>query len=422
MNMKRISQGVMVVSIFAFSFYLNVSADFSLGSWRYEKAISKANGGIVDVPIDNEVFANSNKGLSDVRIIDDVSQEVPYKLVTTKNDSSRKDYAPKLINNSVAVGKYSTAILDLGERGLITNSFTIQTTSNNFQRNVTVYGSDNQTDWNVLKSNGYIYDYTDSKAQVKSQNTTVSFSDSIFRFLKIEVADVDNKPVVIKSVLVSQFAQKNVQEFSVSPSFEIAQDAANQTTNLVADLGQSGIPTNKILLTIGDENFNRSLAVFSSNDKNSANWKSVGYGYIFRYNTPKFVGENSSIVINETTDRYFKIAIYNNDNLPLSFSGIATFATYRDLVFQAQAGKSYRLFYGNTKAKAPQYDLEKYFQYLDLTKLQNVSLGAQETNQQFVPEREPLKPFTERYSYLLSAAMITAGMILLVMVYKFFKK
>ncbi len=422
MNIKKIWLGIVGGIIFSFTASLIAGAAFSFESWQYVKEIKDSGNGIFDVSIDNEVFANSSKGLADVRIVDGANQEVPYKLLTTKKDSSRKDYTPKLINNSVVVGKYSTAILDLGERGTVTNVVTIQTSSDNFQRNVAVYGSDNQTDWNVLKSNGYIYDYTDSKAQVKTQNTAVIFSDSVFRFLKIEIADADSKPVLIKSAIASQFEKKSAQEFTVSPNFETVQDIKSKTTSLVADLGQSGIPTSRILLSAGDENFNRAVAVYSSDDKNSANWKSVGCGYIFRYNTPKFVGENNAIAINETIDRYLKIIVFNNDNVPLNFSKVVTFATYRDLIFQAQDGERYRLFYGNPKAQSPQYDLEKYFQYLDLTKLQNVVVGGQTINSGFVPEKEPVKPFSERYASLLSISLIAAGAVLLVMVYKFFKK
>jgi hypothetical protein len=322
----------------------------------------------------------------------------------------------------VLEGKYASVILDLGAGGLLTNSLTIQTTSNNFQRNVTIYGSDNQTDWQILKASGYIYDYTDEKAKVKTQNTTVAFNESTFRFLKIEVAEVDRKPILINSVGVNQYVQEELREFKLSPSFEIAQAEKEKTTRLIVDLGQSGIPTSRLVLEAGGENFNRSLLVYASNDKNSTAWKQVGSGYLFRYDTPKFKGENSSVKISETTERYLKLVIDNQDNAPLNFAKITVLATYRDLVFQAQAGSYYRLFYGNAGAKAPQYDLEKYFQYLDLNTVQTATLSAQKDNAQFVPAQAPAKPFSERYATLLSVALVTMGVILLLLVYKFLRK
>lgn len=397
-------------------------ADFSAEQWQYKKAISGFKEGLVRVSLDNEVFANASKNLTDVRVVDNSGKEIPYKLITAKNEEGVKTYHPKMINNSIVSGKYSTVILDLGEQGIITNSLTVQTPSENFQRNVTVYGSDNQNDWNILKSNSYIYDYTDKRGNMKSQNTSVFFTDSSFKFLKIEISDSDNNPIAISSVTVNKYIQKTAQQFGIPVQFETSQDGTEKTTNLVADLGQSGIPVNKISLTADGENFNRGVSIYSSNDKNSADWKYVGQGYIFRYNTPKFVGENTVLNINETTDRYIKIVVFNNDNAALSFSKIEAFATYREVIFQALDKNEYQLFYGNSEANLPAYDLESYLQYFDLASAQKGVLGSQNNNAQFVPKMEPEKPFSERMPYFLPVALGTLGLILLLLVYKFLKK
>jgi len=397
-------------------------ADFSAQNWQYKKSLLGTSSGLAEVFLDNEVFAGTTINLADIRVIDNYKQEVPYKLITVKKEEGRKNYNPKRINNSVVAGKYSSVILDLGERGIITNSLTIQTSSENFQRNVTVFGSDNQTDWNILKANAYIYDYTDKRGGMKSQDTSVSFPDSVFQFLKIEISDSDNNPVVISSVNVNQYEQKNAEQFSIASELEVFQDTSKKTTTLIADIGQSGIPANKIYLLPNGENFNRGVAVYSSNDKNSSDWKYIGQGYIFRYNTPKFIGENTALDINETTDRYIKIIVYNNDNAPLNFSGAKIFATHRELIFQAQADKKYELYYGNEKAASPKYDLDQYLKYFDLSSAQKISLGPQTSNSDFVLPQEPEKPFTERMPYFLPVGLTTLGLILLLLVYRFLKK
>ena len=219
--MKKIITRISLTVILCLAFALTASADFSFEKWQYVKELKIPASGLVGVTIDNEIFANTNLGLADVRIVDDKNQETPYKLVTTKGGLNKKEYVPRLINNSVVAGKYSSVILDLGSSGLLTNSLTIQTTSSNFQRNVTIYGSDNQADWQTLKAGGYIYDYTDDKAKVKTQNTTITFNDSAFRFLKLEVAEIDRSPILINSVTVSQYLQNEVREFSLLPNFDI---------------------------------------------------------------------------------------------------------------------------------------------------------------------------------------------------------
>jgi hypothetical protein len=400
------------------SFSSVVQADFSLSQWQYQKDILNVQGGLIDVSLDNEVFANSAKNLTDVRVVDGTNREVPYKLITAKSEESKQEYHPKITNNSAAAGKYTMAIMDMGKAGAITNSLTVKTPSENFQRNVVVYGSDDSNSWNILRSDAYIYDYTYKKGNAKSQNTQVSFPDSTFRFLKIEISDAENNPVAISSITVNQLVKKNAQEFNMTTTFETFQDASQKTTSLLADLGQSGIPTSKIALTIDGNNFNRGVAVYSSGDKNSSSWKAIGQGYIFRYNTPKFSGENTTISINESTDRYIKIVVNNNDDAPLVVSQIKALATIRELVFQAEAGSAYRMFYGNPKSIAPSYDFEKYFQYLDLSVAHGASLGSQKINPAYVVQEQPL---TERSPWILTVGLVVGGVLLLFMVYKFLK-
>ena len=413
---------IILISCLFLSAAFVVQADFSVQDWQYKKSLLGTSSGLAEVFLDNEVFAGAAKNLADIRVVDSSKQEVPYKLITVKNEEGRKNYSPKMINKSVVVGKYSSVILDLGQRGIITNSLTIQTSSENFQRNVTVFGSDNQTGWNILKANAYVYDYTDKRGGMKSQDTSVSFPDSVFQFLKIEISDSDNNPVAINSVSVNQYAQKNAEQFSIASELEAVQDTSKKTTTLIADMGQSGIPANKISLLSSGENFNRGANVYSANDKNSSDWQYIGQGYIFRYNTPKFVGENTALDINETTNRYIKIIVYNNDNAPLNFSGAKIFATQRELIFQAQADKKYELYYGNAKAVSPKYDLDQYLKYFDLSSAQKISLGPQTSNSDFVLPQEPEKPFTERMPYFLPVGLTTLGLILLLLVYKFLKK
>jgi hypothetical protein len=257
---------------------------------------------------------------------------------------------------------------------------------------------------------------------MKSQNTSVSFPDNSYRFLKIEISDPDNNPVDMNSVEVKQYVQKDAQQFGSEVKFEINRDDSEKTSIIIADMGQGGIPTSRLSFSTSGENFNRGASIYSSKSKNSSDWKYVGQGYIFRYNTPKFIGENLSLDINETTDRYIKIVIYNNDDEPLEFSKIEAFGIYKDIIFQAKGDKEYQLYYGNPKASYPKYDIDNYLKYYDLAKAQKITLGARSNNPNFVPEKEPEKPFSEKMPYFLPAALSVLGLILLFLVYKFLRK
>lgn len=395
-------------------------AGFDAGKWQYYKSIEKgANSGLIRLSLDDEIFSGANKDLSDLRIVDNNGVETPYKMMVGKDSVKAETYQPKILNNSFAAGQYTTAILDFGQRGTAVNQLTIRTNSENFQRNVTVYGSDDRSDWKVIKNDAYIYDYTDKRGNIKSNNLTVSFPESIYRYLKIEIADSENDPVKINSVEAVNFIKEYSRELERKPVFTVNQDTKERVTEMILDLGARGIPTNKIAISASDKNFNRSLMIFAGN--NNADWKLIANSYIFRYQTDRFTGSNLLIDVPEVNDRYIKVVIINKDDQPLSGLSANTFSTYREVIFQAE-NQDYRVYFGNAKADQPEYDLEKYFQYLDIANARYGTLSKQQANNAYVPEKIPEKPLTERMPYLMPAALVFACLILLLLVYQFFRK
>ena len=155
-----------------------------------------------------------------------------------------------------------------------------------------------------------------------------------------------------------------------------------------------------------DENFNREVAIYQSSDK--VNWQSVGQGYIFNYNTPKFVGANLDVKYRETDKQYLKIEIFNGDNKPISIDNISVKTILRSIVFQYGAdvtSDSYRLYYGNSKADFPQYDLDKFFSYLDTGKYFSSSLSDEQLNSFY---QEEIPPLSERIPYLIPGILTLA--------------
>jgi hypothetical protein len=345
-------------------------------------------------------------------------RETPYKLLVEQNENSVVPVALTITNNSYMKGVSSSAVLKVPQ-GQIINRLHITSADKNFRRNVKVYGSADQNNWSTVLDNGYIYDYTDVKGNFRSQDTTVDFSDSTFAYLKIEISDDEGAPIKIASIEASEQVKKAAREVARTPAFTKTEDAEHKETIILADALQRGIPIMKAALVAEGENFNRSVFIYSGNGDDK--WNFLGQEYIFRYNTPRFSGEKLSVQFPETNDRYLKIIIQNKDDAPLVITGIKTFATYREVVFQAEPGSQYRAYYGNKKARAPEYDFEKYFQYLDTNSAVTVALSSQKNNEQYISPIEPQKPVSERYPHLLSVALVFAGLILLLLVYKFLK-
>lgn len=408
-----------IIFVFTLLFPIMAIAAFNVEKWRYFKDISVSGEGIQKVSLDDEVFSFAKENLSDLRIVNGKNEDVPYKLAVSRDKKERAEYYPKMINNSFVDGK-SQVILELEEGNREINRLRIITPSENFKGNAKISGSDDMENWGVLGEDIYIYDYTDKKGNFKSQNTTVNFPSSIFKFLKVEISNIEESSIKISSIEAIKYVEEKKREIAKEPKFTINTNKEEKVSEIVLDMGISGIPAVGMAFDAADENFNRTVLIYSSNDNNK--WRYRGNGYVFRYNTPKFRGENLKLDFTNIGDRYIKAVIQNKDDQPLDVSGVLVFAEYKEIVFRASYTEVYMLYYGNEKAEFPQYDFDKYFEYLDLDNYSEATLSSQKKNESYVPEKEPEKPLTERSPYIMPAALALACLILLGLVYKFFRK
>lgn len=394
-------------------------AAFDQTQWLYYKDISVTNGGIVKIQLDEDIFAGSRSDFSDIRIISlDGGKETPYKISFDTNTDHIVYLPVKITNNSYVKGVSASAVIEIGE-GKIVNRLHISTPDKNFRRNVKVYGGDDGKQWSVILDNGYIYDYTDTKGNFSSQGATLSFPDSTFKYLKVEIADTEGAPLKISGIEVSQHLRETAREVQRTSVFTAKEDRKTKETNIVIDAGRRGIPQNKAEITATAENFNRTVFIYSGNGNDQ--WSLLGQEYIFRYRTPHFSSEKLTLQFPETNDRYLKIVVQNKDDQPIGVTGTKTFATYREVIFQAVSSEAYRIFYGNLKARAPEYDFEKYLQYLDIGNASSATLSPQKNNESYAPPTAPKPPQPDKNARFLPVMIALAGLLLLFLVYKFLK-
>ncbi|HBO16773.1 MAG: hypothetical protein UR69_C0001G0262 [Candidatus Moranbacteria bacterium GW2011_GWE2_35_2-] len=414
---------ILITGMFLSIFPLVAHGAFNISEWTYYKDVefSDTENGLIKVGFDDEIFSQSNENFSDIRIMENANREVPFKLFSGNSGITDETYSVKMIDNSYVADQYSSVILDLGVDGKLTNGLILTTDSQNYQRSVIVYGSSDMKNWNVIKDNAYIYDYTDVKGNFKASNNTIQFSEEVsFRYLKVEIAGQGESPVRATSARAKHSVKQKMQELKRKVSFSVQDNSQRKSTEIIADLGVSGIPVNRLDLRAEGSNFNRGVIIYSGN--NLDNLKKVAQDYIFNYETAKFSGENSELNFPEITDRYIKLEVLNKDNESLNFISITAYSVYREVIFQASGSEKYRIYYGNKEAEYPQYDIEKYFQYLDVENAKLIGLSAQKENQSFIPKEVPKKPISERIPYLLSSILILSSLALLFIVYRFLRK
>lgn len=391
-------------------------ADFKLTDWPYFKEIEPLNKeGYVEVTIDKEVYEQTRNKLEDLRIIDEEKNETPFKLLVEQSSTKETTYSPKLFNLSFVPGSHSLFMLDLGERGFFNNRLTINTPSINFRRKVEIEGSDDRKVWYKVKSEGYIFDFSQ---EYKARHTTLNYPENHYRYLKVIIWDYNEKPLKITGAKLYRRVVKKAKEVLLATKIiERKEDPELKATQVYLDFGSKGQPNHRIELISPGRNYHRRIEIAGSNDREE--WFSLGSGYIFNYDTEKFKTKDRDVSYREGRYQFLKITIFNYDNQPIDINNIKAYGIPRRIFYHYDPTHRYFLYYGNQEAKAPRYDIEQLLPYLTTKGLAVLSLGKEKKNPDYIPKRGP---WTEEKPYLLWGMIIIAILVLAFLILKLTKQ
>lgn len=395
-------------------------ADFAARHWEFRKPIrGGGTAGWVLLELDREVLRHARDDLADLRVLEEGGAEAPYGIIASRDDASAVEQAAKLFNVSFLPGQSTTFLLDLGQNGLLHNRIVLRTSSENFRRMVEVESSTDQNSWRYLTRAGQIYDYTvrNDIKPVKAQDTRVDYPENALRYLRVTILDRGEPPLVINGASVWRQAQPFLPETPLTPAFTTSRNATERTTQIVADRGSRGIPTRRAVINVENPSFSRLVEVSASDD--AERWEHLSSGYIFRIATEKFRGEHLSLSHPETQKRYLKLTIHDRDDAPLGIRSIETPAVPRAIALRLEPTKSHWLYYGNPKARRPEYDVERLLAYEDTARMALATLGSEERNEAFVPT---LPPLTERSRYLLPLMLGAIVALLTLLLIRLFRR
>lgn len=392
----------------------SAAADFSQSNWRYVKDIILPSGlqpdGLVELFPDREVFGSSAPGLADLRIIANENEEVPYKLEISEPKQERTSFPVSLRDKGYVPGGYNIFTADLGRVGILHNEIEFQTSSANFRRNATMETSNDGTIWMKLAEQT-VYDFTVRERNFTARDTNIRYPDSTARYLRVKIADEGEGPLDITGATVFFVKETPAKEVPWPVSnMHISRDAARRTTLVEVDLGTPRLPSYRLAISAPDVNFHREVTLDTSTDQEK--WRTILPGAsIYAYDTPKFVGKSLTITYPETTSRYLRLIIHDEDSPPLSVQDVKVWGLQRRFVFAAKLQESYQLYYGNAEAQRPSYDIERIFPYLITEDLPEAKVGSQATNPRFVEKKPPEPPLSERFPWLFPTVVAVAAIM-----------
>ena len=108
-------------------------------------------------------------------------------------------YTPKLEVAENAELKSTEAVLDLGIRGIPHRRGRIATQSQNFNRLVSVYDSDDKANWRLLKNS---YFFAVVAARFTGSNLDFVYPESNKRYIKLVIVNGDDRPIAVESAML----------------------------------------------------------------------------------------------------------------------------------------------------------------------------------------------------------------------------
>lgn len=369
------------------------SASLDLSRFEHRKEIMLPSDltapGYARIVIDDEISYWAHPDLSDVRIVDRSGIEVPYRIVRSNEENVRYEQSVALSDLS-RVDDQTFFLIDIGEEGRIHDKIQIQSSSRNFKKHVSVYASDvpltlSDPSWRMLTDSGYIFDLSDLRTETRVVRGDVFYPQSTARYVKVVISGIDRDAIEVTNVSVSLVRTRSRLEDARTLPAMITQNTQFRTTEIVVDMGGSGIPVNRLSLEERDDrNFDRRVAVQVSSD--AATWSPLGEGYVSSLSTPLFSGSSLGVSFSETQARYVRVIVFNEDDAPVEWIPRVTLVgPVRAAIFPFRTKDSYMLYFGAPSLRAPIYDIARYAQYIESADLPNAQAGEAEGNPLFAP-------------------------------------
>ena len=429
-------KGVIIFCILSVTTMAHGAFDIAGWSWQRPIDVSKVSG-FVRLSVPPEVFNESQISLNDLRVLDESNSLVPHLIHWGRIREVRQQEwrSARLVNATFVPGKYSRVTVDFGET-VEKNLILVSLAGQNYRRRAPLEGSHESTRWEVVAEDLWLFHMS-----VEGQSfriDTLKFPVNTFRYLRLTVYNMADDPrrITIDSVKGAFLRIEMEKELVPVPVKQqgLSRSEEKKQSSLEVDLGFRHLPIVSLGLEVATPYLYRGYELYGRNElkkrvprttetgsdmiEQETPWTFVHRGVFYRIQE-----KNKSTEFFRAEDlnapyRYLKLRIFNGDNPPLQITGVSVHRRETSLLFQAQAGKQYRLMGGNLKVGAADYDLARAVQGLDDMKLPLVGLGAPTV----IAPKAKLPPWTERYSAVIWIVLILAVGVMVGFIVKNLKK
>lgn len=366
-----------------------VGADESFLFRKEVAPATKAEESLLSVALDSEVYAATQDGLADLRLLNADGTIVPFLVRKSQDVKSQSVHRSTWTASKPTLrplddgGLEITVSLDKDDpepQGL-----RLISPLKNFEQQVRIQTSADGTTWEPAGQEAVIFDYS---RYMDVRNDQVAFPETTRKHVRVIIDDVtaeqqselmqltrhlrgnketdrvesvtiDRRPFRIDRIefwreVPQEGTTDRKQTYPVA-GFSSKDDAKTHLTIVTIDTHRE--PLTQMIVESSSRNFSRHCVVEIPEQQGvQTTWRQIGSATLTRMDFKTLQREALAIEFPETRNGKYRLVIDNRDSEPLSITGIKAEGNVYELDFLSATDKSHRLMYGNAQAKAPQYD------------------------------------------------------------------
>lgn len=322
-------------------------------------------------------FVKLNAGFSDVRIFGNNTKiEAPYILKTSENKISQVEIPFKMLNVSSRNSEYFYTF-ELSENKQI-NQIKLDFEQQNFDWKIDLEASNNQTEWFSIIKNYRILSIKNN--QTDYQFTQVDFPDSKYKYYRLKIK-ANEQPKLSEAKIWEQKNNAENLKISTIKSIKKAIDSKQKLSIIDIELVNK-IPVSQLKIDVTSTfDYYRPIKIEALKDsiETEKGWR---YNYeVISQETLSSLDKNG-FSLGNTLAKKLRITIENGNNQPLEIKNVEIKNPIYYLVARFTEKGEYNLFYGNSKASSPSYDIENFQENIPKN-LTEVTLSKEELNPDF---------------------------------------
>jgi hypothetical protein len=414
-NNRKDRPVMIALSAFLITLLLPISVNAAQSDYRNcsEINLNEISSAYNILELPDEVIGQSKADMGDLRIYDG-AKEIPYAVISDYETMTPVYEEVEMLNRGTDSKGNLVFELQIPEERWI-RQINFKSANQNFIRTVKVEGSMDHQEWRLLTSASTIFDLSDEQ---KSRHLEINLPPTNLSYLRVTISKGEKGEFQPQGVELLSINEPNAPiNLKERPFKTISHERKDGIEEYTIDLLRRQLPVSELEFVTDAENFNRIVTLYESKD--AKKWDDVVESEIYSYKLDKLVASQLMIKF-RTNQRYLKVEIQNEDNQSLSIKEIKVRGINPSLIFPADRATEYNLYWNNSQAETPVYDIEKFKNNLDYSNIPKASIGKLEENVNFV--FKDTRPWTERNSWLLKLAITGAAAFLLLIIARSFLK